>query len=167
MAPLNADGRFVFHVMGPVRPALRALPHVVQHGPYPRPSFIDVAERIAPHFGVVLSIWPETWCHTLTEMWAAGLPVAGFDLGAVGERLRRHGGGWLLPVEGAAATFPALERIASDAAGFAAKTAALAEWQATEGRRRSCAHMADDYDALFRALMARAEPPPARRAPPA
>ena len=34
------------------------------------------------------SIWPETYCYTLTHAMHAGLPVACFDLGAIAERLR-------------------------------------------------------------------------------
>jgi len=44
------------------------------------------------------SVWPETWCFTLSEAWCAGLPVVAFDLGAQAERIRHTGGGVLLPL---------------------------------------------------------------------
>jgi glycosyltransferase involved in cell wall biosynthesis len=44
------------------------------------------------------SIWPETWCFTLTEAWRAGLAVVAFDIGTPAERIRRTGGGTLLPL---------------------------------------------------------------------
>ncbi len=44
------------------------------------------------------SVWPETWCFTLSEAWQAGLRVVACDLGAQGERIRRTGGGVLLPL---------------------------------------------------------------------
>jgi GT2 family glycosyltransferase len=44
------------------------------------------------------SIWPETWCFTLSEAWDAGLQVVAFDIGAPAERIRSHGGGTLLPL---------------------------------------------------------------------
>jgi glycosyltransferase involved in cell wall biosynthesis len=44
------------------------------------------------------SIWPETWCLTLGEMWRAGLRVVAFDIGAQAERIRRTGRGMLLPL---------------------------------------------------------------------
>jgi glycosyltransferase involved in cell wall biosynthesis len=40
---------------------------------------------------------PESFSYTLSEVWAAGLPVIVADHGALGERVSRHGGGWLLP----------------------------------------------------------------------
>jgi GT2 family glycosyltransferase/glycosyltransferase involved in cell wall biosynthesis len=44
------------------------------------------------------SIWPETWCFTLTEAWRAGLYTVAFDLGAQGARIRATGRGMLLPL---------------------------------------------------------------------
>jgi glycosyltransferase involved in cell wall biosynthesis len=44
------------------------------------------------------SVWPETWCFTLSEAWRAGLRVVAFDLGAQAERIRRTGRGVLLPL---------------------------------------------------------------------
>ena len=44
------------------------------------------------------SLWPETWCYTLTQAWRAGLNVAAFDIGAPAERIRHTGRGWLFPL---------------------------------------------------------------------
>ena len=44
------------------------------------------------------SIWPETWCFTLTEAWLSGLNAACFDIGAPAERIRRNGRGLILPL---------------------------------------------------------------------
>ena len=40
---------------------------------------------------------PESFSYTLSEVWAAGMPVIVPDHGALGERVARHGGGWRLP----------------------------------------------------------------------
>ncbi len=44
------------------------------------------------------SIWPETWSYTLSHAWAAGLTVVAFDIGAMAERIRARGHGFLLPL---------------------------------------------------------------------
>ncbi len=44
------------------------------------------------------SIWPETWCFTLSLAWRAGLPVAVFDIGAQADRVRAAGRGMVLPL---------------------------------------------------------------------
>jgi GT2 family glycosyltransferase/glycosyltransferase involved in cell wall biosynthesis len=52
-----------------------------------------------PSLGLLPSVWPETWCFALTDLWRAGLHVAAFDLGAPAERIRASGGrGFLLPL---------------------------------------------------------------------
>jgi GT2 family glycosyltransferase/glycosyltransferase involved in cell wall biosynthesis len=51
-----------------------------------------------PALGLLPSIWPETWCFALSDLWRAGLHVAAFDLGAQAERIRAcPGRGTLLP----------------------------------------------------------------------
>ena len=40
---------------------------------------------------------PESFSYTLSDAWAAGMPVLAPAEGALGERIERHGGGWLLP----------------------------------------------------------------------
>jgi GT2 family glycosyltransferase/glycosyltransferase involved in cell wall biosynthesis len=44
------------------------------------------------------SLWPETWCYTLTLAWQAGLNVLAFNLGTPSGRIRRTGRGWLVPL---------------------------------------------------------------------
>ena len=44
------------------------------------------------------SIWPETWCYTLTHAWRAGLNVLAFDIGTPAERIRQTERGWLCPL---------------------------------------------------------------------
>jgi glycosyltransferase involved in cell wall biosynthesis len=55
-----------------------------------------VAQRAS--LGFVPSIWPETWCLCLGDIWRAGLEAAAFDIGAPAERIRRNRRGFLLPL---------------------------------------------------------------------
>jgi GT2 family glycosyltransferase len=49
-----------------------------------------------PHLVWIPSVWPETYCYTLSIALQAALPVAAFDLGAPAHRLRTHAGFHLL-----------------------------------------------------------------------
>jgi glycosyltransferase involved in cell wall biosynthesis len=158
MQALDHAGRFEFHVLGKAARELANLPNVVCHGPYDRTRFGEIVARIQPHLGVVLSIWAETFCHTLTEMWACGLPVAAFDLGAVGDRIRQHGGGWLIADVSPEAALAALVSIVSDRSGFSARLRELAAWRDGAGAEQTCAWMSDRYDALYRQLLAQTRP---------
>jgi glycosyltransferase involved in cell wall biosynthesis len=51
---------------------------------------------------LVPSIGPETYGLVLDECWSAGVPIVAFDVGAIGERVRRLGGGRLAPLEAGA-----------------------------------------------------------------
>ena len=44
-----------------------------------------------------LSIWPETWCYTLSEAWKSGIYPISLDIGAIAERIKQNGQGFLLP----------------------------------------------------------------------
>ena len=91
------DIHFEFHLFGGSDGSLPSqLPGVIDHGPYQRhllPVWLDAAK---PSFSMIPSIVPESYCHTLTESWWYGMPVFGSDIGAIRERIRKYGGGWLL-----------------------------------------------------------------------
>ncbi|HMK90918.1 MAG TPA: glycosyltransferase [Methylocystis sp.] len=54
---------------------------------------MEHVERIAPHFALLPSIWPETHCFTLSIAMALGLPPIVFDLGAQADRVSEAGFG--------------------------------------------------------------------------
>jgi GT2 family glycosyltransferase/glycosyltransferase involved in cell wall biosynthesis len=87
-----------FVVVGPTTkdPALLATGRVFVTGPFqPEEAGWLIAAQGA-HLGWLPSIWPETWCFALSDMWRAGLDVVAFDLGAPAERIRRAGRGGVL-----------------------------------------------------------------------
>jgi glycosyltransferase involved in cell wall biosynthesis len=66
------------------------------HGPYRRadvPALLD-------HYGIDLVVFPsagpETFSFTLSEAWAAGRPALVPPIGALGERMSKQLGGWLM-----------------------------------------------------------------------
>jgi len=93
---------------------------------------------------------PESFSYTLSEAWAAGLPVIVPDEGALGERVARHGGGWRLPPGFGAAEVAALfARLWSPegAAEWAQVKSAIAP--ADDVRIPTLAAMARDFDLLY------------------
>jgi glycosyltransferase involved in cell wall biosynthesis len=66
-------------------------------GPY---ESCDLKRHLAafhPHFVFFPAVWPETWCFTLSEVWACGYPALSFDIGAIAERIRDSRAGAVLP----------------------------------------------------------------------
>ena len=76
---------------------VRRLTRAKLHGYYRAstlPSLL-VTHRIG--LAVLPSVVPEAFGLTLSECWVAGVPVIAFDRGALGERITKHGGGWVVP----------------------------------------------------------------------
>ncbi|NWO04458.1 MAG: glycosyltransferase [Alteromonadaceae bacterium] len=137
-----------WHVLGTLQDGYdeRMPANVIVHGRYKRAGFPAHVARIRPHAGAVFSIWPETWCHTLTELWAAGLPVFGFDTGAVGERIRETGAGWLAGAISADAMADCILQASTPEAWQAAVQQVL-QWQ--QRGQRGCEEMAVNYLRLY------------------
>lgn len=152
---LDVERKLEFHLLGdPGR--VKREPNVVIHGAYAREDFVDKVAVIAPHIGAILSNWPETYCHTLTEMWAAGVPVVGIDVGAVGERIAVQGGGWLVPLQATPEeVYQRLLDIAANSEGWSAQTAAITAWQQGPNLTRGADHMGAEYAALYRQVQRR------------
>lgn len=57
---------------------------------------VDLLKEIEPCFAFFPSIWPETYCYTLSIALALGIPPFVFDIGAPAERVRTAGFGGVL-----------------------------------------------------------------------
>lgn len=144
---------FELHLLGRTPLSLRRFggkPGIVFHGEYSRNEFSEKVRMIQPHVGAIFSIFPETHCHTLTELWASGIPVIGFDLGAVGERIRETGGGWLAPTANTAGVLNIIEALKADPAEQNRKTLAVHAWQRGPAVLNSCEKMAREYLSVYR-----------------
>jgi len=81
---------------------LRRSPHLEIHGYYRSGTLQRLLARHDIGLVILPSIVEESFGLALSEAWLAGASVAAFDHGALAERIRRDGGGWLAPVESGA-----------------------------------------------------------------
>lgn len=68
----------------------------ISHGTFERDEFFMKVDEIKPSFIGIFSIWPETFCHTLTEAWSCGIPVIGTNIGVIEDRICKNNGGWII-----------------------------------------------------------------------
>lgn len=67
-------------------------------GPFAASEGQALVRAMQADIGLLPSVWPETWCFALGDMWRAGLRVVAFDLGAPAWRIRATGLGDVLPL---------------------------------------------------------------------
>ena len=72
--------------------------HVSVTGPFETGEAAALIRGSGATLALLPSIWPETWCYALSDIWEGGLNAAVFDIGAPAERVRQAGRGWVLPL---------------------------------------------------------------------
>jgi len=120
------------------------------HGPYLN---ADLPGLIAS-YGIDLALFPnrlpESFSYTLSEVWAAGIPVIVPEEGALAERVRLHQGGWLLPERFSAEQAAHLLRRLFDPASAAERARVKSQIDPRDPARiPTLASMASDIDALY------------------
>lgn len=97
--------------------------HLFIHGAWEDAHTAALLEAYGAELVLFPNQAPESFSYALSDAWAAGMPVLVPSEGALGERVARHGGGWLLPAGFDAETVVAALRrlLAPDAAGERAR----------------------------------------------
>lgn len=113
---LFKGGNVEFHIFGNMHANYHWLedsesyPFIHVYGGY-RPGDLPT-ELYDCHVSLHLSIWPETYCLSLSEAWDAGLVPIVSDIGALGERVSDGINGIKIPVGSEGALEQALRRLA-------------------------------------------------------
>ncbi len=149
---LDKDNRIEFHVLGTCDDTLKPL--VNYHGSYSREDFQKKVVDISPDIAAVLSVWPETYCHTLTESWASGVPVLGLSYGAVEERILQHGGGWLVEND-PKQCYEKLIGLLDNKASFIKAHDDILAWQKGFGLTNTVERMTGQYLSIYQTLLSK------------
>lgn len=116
--PMLKDERVEFHVFGRVDPEYAQLmsrvrsTNVVVHGSYSIDAPPDALRECDVSLHV--SIWPETYCLTLSEAWQIGLVPIVTDIGALGERVEHGVNGLKVAAGSEGALIDAIRRLIDD-----------------------------------------------------
>lgn len=142
-----------FHILGEADVIGRSIPEGLKlHGKYQREEFSARAEKIGANIGAIFSIWDETYCHTLTELWSAGFAAMVFDFGTVSERVRRHATGCVLSQTDPESVLAELRHLAQNPGKIAEMNAAVLQWQRQDAPKGSTAEMGRKYANLYRRI---------------
>jgi len=69
---------------------------------YRRENLPKKIEKLAPDLGLLLSVWPETFNYTLSELMMMAIPTMTTDVGSFSERIKDQVNGFLVPPQEAA-----------------------------------------------------------------
>lgn len=69
-------------------------PNLTKTGAYRREEIAGLLKLHKIDVICILSLWPETYCYTLSESLLCGIPVIAVNLGALGERTKAMNCGW-------------------------------------------------------------------------
>ncbi len=152
LVEVDRSSRLEFHILGKVSSEIVLPDSVIVHGIYTRDDLLEKINNIAPTVGAVFSIWDETYCHTLTEMWSAGLPVIVFDYGTLATRVNESGAGWVLDHSSIPKLYENIVRSVENFDDYNAKRLAAAKWQNTVGLVNSSSLMALKYLNVYQSL---------------
>ncbi|MCG7651709.1 glycosyltransferase [Alteromonas sp. MmMcT2-5] len=140
------------HIVGKVSNEVRLSSKLILHGEYERDQLKDIIANIEPSFGGVFSIWPETWCHTVTELLSCGVPLFTFGMGAIEERVRSGNFGWILrsnkPIDLASKLSDT-----SFSIEWEDKVFNVLKWQNGEGLTLTSHNMASQYLNIYKNLI--------------
>jgi GT2 family glycosyltransferase len=93
---LNLEFIVVGHTIDDAR--MLATGRVFVTGRFESPDAPALIAQQGARLGFLPSVWPETWCLALGDVWRAGLAAVAFDIGAPAERIKRTGRGFVLPL---------------------------------------------------------------------
>lgn len=108
----DMDNKIEFHFLGNCSKDLSN--YGIIHGKYEREDFYKKVYRIKPSFIGIFSIWPESFCHILTEAWSCEIPVLGSNIGVIKERILKNNGGWIIDINDPKKSYNQIINISQD-----------------------------------------------------
>lgn len=71
----------------------------IYHGEYSRKDIIKKLRKNNIDIVCLLTVCPETFCYTMSEVLVCKIPIIGFDIGAIGDRIKKYDCGWVIPTK--------------------------------------------------------------------
>ncbi|MBQ6897331.1 MAG: glycosyltransferase [Oscillospiraceae bacterium] len=89
----------LFGIAGNSELAMLEKKNYIKTGPYQREELPGLISKYKIDVVCILPLCSETFCYTLSEALMCKVPVIGTDVGALGERLKEYGCGWVVSAE--------------------------------------------------------------------
>jgi glycosyltransferase involved in cell wall biosynthesis len=151
---IDSSGLIEFHILGRIDKK-SGVKHerIIEHGEYKRDEFAERVEEIRPNFGAVFSIWDETYCHTLTELWSVGIAAFVFDFPTVANRTVESGCGWVLKHDDLDSLYKNIIEIAFNNEEQKKVGLAISQWQSGYGLANTTNMMSGRYLQVYNTVL--------------
>ena len=95
---INDNTNIKIHLFGKseINELTKSKRNYINHGPYKRGELPQLLIDNNIDLVCIFATWPETYSYTLTECYMAHVPVLTFDIGAVGDRVKKDDLGWTI-----------------------------------------------------------------------
>ena len=130
------------------------------HGRYETADLPDLLDHYRVALVLYPSAGPETFSYTLTEAWAAGRPVLVPPIGALAERVRGSGAGWIMTDAEWRDEAQMLERLCTLLSRYGSEALAAAAMHARALPHATLAQMTQAAFALYDRALANANATP-------
>lgn len=149
---LDSSDRLQIHILGNCS---EVFPNdkVVNHGTYNREDFIDLVAKINPHITAIFSIWNETWCHTLTESWASGVPAIVFNFETLAARIQTTKAGWIANPDNIENLYHNIVDVYTKNDEYLEKLNNVKQWQSGLGAFNTNGYMSIQYLNLYKNIL--------------
>ncbi len=150
----NTNQKIKIHLFGKPNDEMlsKSTANYINHGPYTRGELPQLLIDNQIDLVCIFATWPETYSYTLTESYMAKVPVLTFDLGAVGDRVKKDGLGWTLEVNtDASKILEKIQEISVNKEEYQAKKEAFERYNF-----KTIAEMQEYYKKLYEAIPAKA-----------
>jgi glycosyltransferase involved in cell wall biosynthesis len=142
---IDKEKRIEWHCIGMITEKLK--PQMQYYGKYIREDFYLYVRKIKPSYIGIFSIWPETYCHVLTEAWSCGIPCVVSDIGTLHERAVK-GGAILADLDAPKDVYQKILTISYDEALYRHLC------QEVQNQNiRSISEMGDDYRLIYQSIL--------------
>ena len=149
LVALDTEDKLEIHILGNCSEVFDP-DKVINHGIYDRKDFTKLVAEINPHISAVFSIWNETWCHTLTESWASGVPTLAFDFETIASRLKQTQAGWIVGLGDTPQLYNSIINEFTDQDEYAQKLENVRLWQQGLGSINNNRYMSIQYLNLYK-----------------
>lgn len=143
----------VIHLFGTTSDASYNIskPNYIYHGVYHREEIIKLLQENQIKIACMLQIWPETYSYILTESFGAKVPVIALDFGAVSDRVRKIGAGYILPVNATSEdVYQKILEVKANVKDYEEKVKNIENYLK---ELKSIRQMCDEYDQIYHQLI--------------